>query len=92
VDKIRQAGATMPAVAIRQIEGLTRVLEYTTGGDQRSVLRRQVEMVAAEAARMPEDSDRRAVDARVTRFMDTLRGLEDGRAANLEPEQGAVSP
>lgn len=43
-DKIRQAGATMPAVAIRLLESLAKVLAYTAHADQRVVLLRQADM------------------------------------------------
>jgi len=44
-DKIRQAGAEMPAVAIRLIESLGKVLAYTSNDAQRAVLLRQAEMI-----------------------------------------------
>src|SRR5664279_202158 len=45
-DKIRQAGAEMPAVAIRLMESLGKVLAYTQSAEQRSVLLRQAEMIS----------------------------------------------
>ena len=48
-DKIRQAGRGMPAVVIRLIDSLAHVVEYTTSSDQRSVLRRQAEMLLRAA-------------------------------------------
>lgn len=44
-DKIRQAGADMPAVAIRLMESLGKVLAYTATDDQRAVLQRQAQMI-----------------------------------------------
>ncbi len=44
-DKIRQAGADMPAVAIRLMESLGKVLAYTVTHDQRRVLQRQAQMI-----------------------------------------------
>jgi uncharacterized membrane protein len=44
-DKIRQAGATMPAVAIRLLESLGKVVAYTANDDQRAALLRQAQMI-----------------------------------------------
>ena len=57
-DKIRQAGAGMPAVAIRLLESLGKVSAYTHQDWQRSVLLRQAQMIwrSSEAAIVePED-------------------------------------
>jgi len=45
-DKIRQAGTAMPAVSIRLMESLGKVLAYTQSAVQRSVLLRQAEMIS----------------------------------------------
>jgi uncharacterized membrane protein len=57
-DKIRQAGRSMPAVAIRLMESFGRVLAYTTTPEQRQALLRQADMVmrASEEA-IPEPND-----------------------------------
>ena len=44
-DKIRQAGAAMPAVAIRLLESIGKVVAYTASDDQRAVLLRQAQMI-----------------------------------------------
>ncbi len=44
-DKIRQAGADMPAVNIRLMESLAKVLAYTRNDGQRATLLRQADMV-----------------------------------------------
>jgi uncharacterized membrane protein len=44
-DKIRQAGRGMPAVMIRQLEALSRIMEYTTTPAEREVLLRQAHMI-----------------------------------------------
>ncbi len=64
-DKIRQAGRGMPAVAIRQVEALARVMEYTADPGRRAVLLRQADMIlrSVEEA-VPEDEDRALVRAR----------------------------
>jgi uncharacterized membrane protein len=59
-DKIRQAGAEMPAVAIRLLESLAKVLAYTRSDAQRATLLRQADMIwrASQAA----DADTEDVD------------------------------
>ena len=51
-DKVRQAGRGMPAVLIRQLEALGRIMEYTTSEDQQAALLDQ----AAMLLRASEDS------------------------------------
>jgi len=64
-DKIRQAGRGMPAVAIRQLDALARVMESTTDPYRRAALLRQADMIlrAADEA-IPEPEDRALVRAR----------------------------
>ena len=64
-DKIRQAGRGMPAVAIRQVDALARVMEYTVDAAQQEILLRQADMIlrASEEA-IPEPEDRSLVRAR----------------------------
>jgi uncharacterized membrane protein len=57
-DKIRQAAPSMPAVLIRLIDSLGSIMLDTTSADQRSVLRRQADMVlrlAEETVTEPND-------------------------------------
>ena len=64
-DKIRQAGAGMPAVAIRLLESLGKVLAYTRDDDQRVVLLRQADMVwRASQLSIEEPQDLAAVRCR----------------------------
>src|SRR6267378_1335741 len=64
-DKIRQAGRGMPAVAIRQVDGLARVMEYARDPARRAVLVRQAEMIVrAVDEAVPEAEDRVLVHAR----------------------------
>jgi uncharacterized membrane protein len=57
-DKIRQAGRGMPAVMIRQLDALSKVMEYTCTSEQRRVLRDQAEMIL----RSSEESVAEAAD------------------------------
>ncbi|MGO9754366.1 MAG: DUF2254 domain-containing protein [Solirubrobacteraceae bacterium] len=44
-EKIRQAGSGMPAVLIRQLEALTKIMRETTTGEQRELLLSQAAMI-----------------------------------------------
>jgi len=58
-DKIRQAGRGMPAVMIRQLDALTKIMAHTTSEEQRNVLWEQAEMLMRSCAEsVPEPSDR----------------------------------
>ncbi len=64
-DKIRQASRAMPAVMIRQLEGLAKVMTYTTTSEQRDVLLEQAAMILrASEESVPEKADRADVRRR----------------------------
>ncbi len=64
-DKIRQASRGMPAVMIRQLDGLAKVTSYTVSADQRQVLLGQGAMILRSAEEsVPEPSDREDVRRR----------------------------
>jgi uncharacterized membrane protein len=64
-DKVRQAGRGMPAVAIRQVDALARVMEYTADPARQAVLVRQAAMIVrAVDEAVPEPEDRALVHAR----------------------------
>jgi uncharacterized membrane protein len=64
-DKIRQAGRGMPAVLIRQVDALAKVMEYTTTPEQRVVLMHQADMILrASTESVPEPDDREDVRRR----------------------------
>jgi uncharacterized membrane protein len=67
-EKIRQAGRGMPAVMIRQLEALTKILDHTTRAEQRQLLLDQAAMIyRASVESIPEPADvadvRREYDA-----------------------------
>ena len=67
-EKIRQAGRGMPAVMIRQLEALTKILDHTTHAEQRQLLLDQAAMIyRATVESIPERLDladvRREYDA-----------------------------
>jgi uncharacterized membrane protein len=58
-EKIRQAGRGMPAVLIRQLEAITRIVEHTHTEEQRCLLLEQAAMILqASEESVPEPSDR----------------------------------
>lgn len=68
-DKIRQAGRAMPAVMIRQLDALARIMEYTTTAAQRAVLLQQADMILRDS----EDSVTEPLDrADVRRHYDSI--------------------
>jgi uncharacterized membrane protein len=77
-DKIRQASRAMPAVMIRQLDGIAKVLGHATSPDQREVLLEQAEMIlrACEES-VPEAGDR----ADVRRHYDAVHAADVTAAA-----------
>ncbi len=58
-EKIRQAGRGMPAVMIRQLDALSKILAYATTEDQRRALRAQAQMILRSCEEsVSEESDR----------------------------------
>src|SRR5262249_5680656 len=58
-EKIRQAGQGMPAVMIRQLDALAKIIVDTQDVDQRQVLLEQAAMIMRASERsVPEESDR----------------------------------
>jgi uncharacterized membrane protein len=76
-DKIRQAGRGMPAVAIRLLDSLARVMECTVSQTQRRVLPDQADMIlrGSEGA-TPEEMDRADVRERHQRVRSALQRVE----------------
>jgi uncharacterized membrane protein len=63
-DKIRQASRGMPAVMIRQLDGLTKVMAYTTPTQRELVLKQAAMIMRACDESVPEKSDREDVRRR----------------------------
>jgi len=63
-DKVRQAGRGMPAVYIRQLENLAKILDTAASAEQAELLARQADMILrASEESVPEPSDRLDVSA-----------------------------
>lgn len=68
-DKIRQAGADTPAVAIRLLESLDRILDAAVSSDQRVVVLRQADMIWRAASKgISEAEDMLVVSERYDRL------------------------
>jgi uncharacterized membrane protein len=77
-DKIRQASRAMPAVMIRQLDGLAKAMAHTSSEEQREVLLEQAEMILRSSDEsVPEQADR----ADVRRHYDALRTAESAARA-----------
>jgi uncharacterized membrane protein len=64
-EKIRQASGGMPAIMIRQLDALTKIMDATTAADRRTVLTQQAEMILRACdATVPEPADRADVRRR----------------------------
>ena len=73
-DKIRQSGAGMPAVTIRLLESLGRVLAYTRDDEQRAILHRQSDMILRSGeAGIDEPEDLATVRHRYTALNQVAR-------------------
>jgi uncharacterized membrane protein len=71
-EKIRQAGNGMPAVMIRQLEALAKIMEETSDAGQRSVLLDQAAMIDRACDRtVPEAADRADVRRRYEAVLTT---------------------
>jgi uncharacterized membrane protein len=58
-EKIRQASRGMPAVQIRQLEALTKIVDHTTNAEQRDLLLAQAAMIhRVSEESVPESADR----------------------------------
>ncbi len=90
-EKIRQASRAMPAVMIRQLDALTKVMAHATTAEQREVLVAQAEMImrACEES-VPEERDR----ADVARRYAAVLGAAEACGARIppRPETAEVPP
>jgi uncharacterized membrane protein len=81
-EKIRQAGQGMPAVMIRQLEGLAKMMTETSDAAQRRLLLDQAEMIQRASERsVSEASDRADVRRRFEAVLTVEAGLARQEAA-----------
>jgi len=80
-EKIRQASLAMPAVMIRQLDALAKIMEQTRTGEQGQVLIDQAAMIqSANLTTVPEEADQIDVQRRYETLLD------------LHAQRGRVSP
>jgi uncharacterized membrane protein len=73
-DKIRQAGRGMPAILIRQLENLQKLMTLVTTPDQRETLLHHAQLVLETGDQsVPQDADRQDIHA----AYDTLLGISN---------------
>jgi uncharacterized membrane protein len=78
-EKIRQASESMPAVMIRQLEALTKIMAETSSAGQRRVLLDQAAMIQRAGERsVPEGADREDIRRRYEAVL-----TADARLAHL---------
>jgi uncharacterized membrane protein len=90
-EKIRQAGVGMPAVMIRQLDALHKVMEQTVDPDRRRILMEQAELILTSCeASVPEKADRLDVQ-RAFRVLQSLHsGLPQPRGGESRPAPTSV--
>jgi uncharacterized membrane protein len=87
-EKIRQAGRGMPAVLIRQLEALAKIVDHTTNEQQRELLLKQAAMILhASNESVPEPADR----ADVRREYESVLAAA-GRMAAFDAAESASQP
>ncbi len=73
-EKIRQAGRGMPAVMIRQLDSLAKIMAHTQTAEQREVLLEQAAMIQSSSDEsVPEPSDRDDIRRRYDAVLDAER-------------------
>jgi uncharacterized membrane protein len=83
-DKIRQASRGMPAVMIRQLDGLAKLMAYTISEEQRELVLEQAAMILrASEESVPEEADR----ADVRRRYDEVGTAGSSRASGASRNQ-----
>jgi uncharacterized membrane protein len=91
-EKVRQASPAMPAVLIRQLDALAKIMERTTTAADRRVLLDQAEMIERLSERtVDEPADRADISrayAEVVRISKPAGGGADGQPASWRPAPG----
>jgi uncharacterized membrane protein len=91
-DKIRQAGRGMPAVAIRQLDALARIMESTVDEGQRVALLRQATMIIeASDQSVPEPNDRDDIRRRFDAVLANAAAVRTEVPSRAWPTPGIVS-
>ncbi len=89
-EKIRQAGRGMPAVLIRQLDALTKIIDHSTTDEQRELLLNQAAMILrASEESIPEPADRADVRRQYNEFCAASRRIAE---RSLDAMPVAVDP
>jgi len=90
-EKIRQAGVGMPAVMIRQLDALHKVMEQTVDPDRRRILMEQAELILTSCeASVPEKADRLDVQRAFQVLQSLHSGLPHARGGESRPAPTSV--
>src|SRR5580658_9845136 len=85
-DKVRQSARGMPAVIIRMLDSLSSVMMDTTSVHQRTILRRQAEMILRSAEEsVTEANDLEDIRARYRRMPEEEYFSEKARWSTIDP-------
>jgi uncharacterized membrane protein len=83
-DKIRQAGRGMPAVYIRQLQNLEKIMQYVCRIDHYDVLLEQAEMILrASDESVPEENDRLDIQAAYDLVLRARQEAAAGRSRSI---------
>jgi uncharacterized membrane protein len=83
-EKIRQAGRGMPAVLIRQLNALAKIVDHTTTESQRTLLLEQARMIfQASEESVPEPADRADVGGAYDHVIASARRMAGLHTAEL---------
>jgi uncharacterized membrane protein len=92
-EKVRQAGRAMPAVMIRQLDALAKIMERATSPDDCAVLLDQAMMIERLSARtVDEESDREDVRRAYQRVLDVHAGVAAPSAPSAGQPGGLNAP
>jgi uncharacterized membrane protein len=83
-DKIRQSSSGMPAVMIRQLDALGRIMAFARNADQRRALLDQADMILRSSERsVPEEEDRNDVRRHYDPVVALAASEVDGKAGRV---------
>ncbi len=92
-EKVRQAGRGMPAVMIRQLDSLAKIMERTTTSAERQVLLEQAAIIAGAAAdSVPDEPDRADIRRRYEAVLAVHEAVTGGSEPVSEPIPTGLRP
>jgi uncharacterized membrane protein len=90
-EKIRQAGRGMPAVMIRQLEALTKIIDHTSTSEQRELLLAQAAMILRSSEEsVPEPADLADIKQEYDEVIDAASRAGALHAVQPEPRAGTA--